>query len=229
MGCGEVASVPSAKEICSNYCEVQAGPDECAFDPCGCRKVGDTCGSTYPAKYGYKPNTLYTCTEKNHVPQKKDACKDTELCVPAAGGNDICGPVDKCVCIGNTPTWSDKFAPSCGFPKDTLINCPDGSSTTPCPEGCAEGECKSGCTCTGNGVKCGSQFSDKCNLLPDSLYACVNRAEPVHLALCDDLACVKGTPDASCEDPCKCKGNHDVSSSVPGFSVDSAYEGCIVF
>ncbi|KAF9282196.1 hypothetical protein BGZ88_011151, partial [Linnemannia elongata] len=237
MHCDAINSTPTEKETCTTECTVKDGSDECKIDPCACRKNGDTCGSTFPPKCNFEDNSLYTCTGNKTTPTKKEACDPMSICTPVAGGNDVCGTSNDCECVGKKPTCGSNFPPACNYKPDDLVMCPNHTAITTCPEGCADGECKTGCKCTTDVAVCGSSFADKCNLIPNAVYNCKNGEDPVLAEDCGDKLCIKGVyptaadetsetvvpagfmeadavEPAKCGDSCTCKDNHKTCGSA---------------
>lgn len=204
--CDKIADVPTVVENCTLSCDEPTAT--CVIDPCACRKTGDTCSSSFPQNCNYEPNTLYTCSGPKALPQKNQACEDQQICIPIAGGNDICGQDRVCDCVGTGDTCSSKFPPACNKTADSVISCPSGTETT-CPSGCAGGICQSGCTCTDDNSKCGSSFAPSCNLMPNAIYTCTTGQQPTLDSDCGDQACI-ANPSATCQDPCICKDSHMV-------------------
>ncbi|KAF9907514.1 hypothetical protein EC991_010895, partial [Linnemannia zychae] len=192
MHCDAINSAPTEKEACTSECVVLEGNDECKIDPCACRKDGDTCGNFFPPKCNLEANTLYTCAGNKTIPAKKEACDPMSICTQIPGGADICGVTEDCECVGKGPTCSDKFPPGCNYTANSLVLCPNHTAITDCPEGCADGECKTGCKCTGDVAVCGSSFASKCDLVPNALYSCKNGEDPVLEQDCGDQGCIKG-------------------------------------
>ncbi|KAG0025685.1 hypothetical protein BGZ82_009892, partial [Podila clonocystis] len=213
LACTAMGNKPTVSEPCTLECLIAETPDKCKFNPCECTKVRNTCGQAYPPSCGHEANTLYKCEAKGKLPVKGDACASDQVCKVVPGGSDICGPAILCECRGAGKTCSNQYQPDCKFPKDTIIICP-GLIPTPCPDGCVDGECKTGCKCTEEDLKCGFSFAAKCNLIPNSLYKCAKGGDPVLDKACGNLACTKGTPDDSCTDPCKCKNAHNTCSGA---------------
>ncbi|KAG9062972.1 hypothetical protein KI688_004572 [Linnemannia hyalina] len=101
MSCGNQGDVPVVSETCTSYCDViSSAPDVCTFDPCACRRVGDTCGKSFPANCGYLPDSLYTCATNRTLPAKKSACQSFETCHTVPGGVDVCLANKVCDCVG---------------------------------------------------------------------------------------------------------------------------------
>ncbi|KAG0265879.1 hypothetical protein BGZ95_003192 [Linnemannia exigua] len=214
MNCGNQGDVPVVSETCTGYCDVITNaPDVCAFDPCACRRVGDTCGKSFPTSCGYLPDTVYTCATNRTLPTEKAACKSSEVCQSVPGGSDVCVTSNICDCVGTGTVCTDRFPADCGKPANSMVTCP-ARTVAACPEGCAAGECKTaGCLCADDNVKCGSSFAHGCNLIPSALYTCVSGGKPVLKSDCGALACVRSTPNAMCQDPCKCRGTNAVCGS----------------
>ncbi|KAK3836152.1 MAG: hypothetical protein J3R72DRAFT_450980, partial [Linnemannia gamsii] len=214
MNCGKQGDVPVVSETCTGYCDVTTNaPDVCAFNPCACRRVGDTCGKSFPAECGYLPDTVYTCATNRTLPVKKAACQSSEICQSVPGGSDVCVASKVCDCVGTGTVCTERFPADCAKPANSVVTCPAGTVTA-CPDGCAAGECKTaGCLCADDNVKCGSSFAIACNLIPSALYTCVSGERPVLKADCGALACVRSTSNAMCQDPCKCRGTNAVCGS----------------
>ncbi|KAF9901398.1 hypothetical protein EC991_006197 [Linnemannia zychae] len=214
MSCGNQGDVPTVSETCTSYCDVIASaPDVCAFDPCACRRVGDTCGKSFPENCGYLANRVYTCATNRTLPVLKTICSQSEICQSVPGGSDVCVANMVCGCVGTGTVCTDRFPPDCGKPANSVIDCPAGTVTA-CPDGCAGGECKAaGCQCMDDSVKCGSSFAPSCNLISSALYTCVSGQRPVLKTDCGNNACVRSTPNAMCQDPCKCRGTNAVCGS----------------
>ncbi|KAG0260443.1 hypothetical protein BGZ95_004451, partial [Linnemannia exigua] len=214
MSCGNQGDVPTEPKTCTTYCDViKDAPDACAFNPCACRRVGDTCGKSFPSSCGYLANTVYTCATNQTMPISKADCKSSEICQPVSGGSDICVANNVCDCIGTGTVCTDRFPADCAKSANSMVTCPAGTVTA-CPGGCAAGECKStDCLCADSNVKCGSSFAPSCNLIPSALYTCASGQKPVLKADCGALACVGSSPNAMCQDPCKCGGTNAVCGS----------------
>ncbi|KAG0071862.1 hypothetical protein BGZ90_012103, partial [Linnemannia elongata] len=206
MSCGNQGDVPVVSDTCTSYCNViPSAPDVCAFDPCACRRVGDTCGKSFPANCGYLPNSLYTCATNRALPVKKSDCQSSEICQMVPGGVDVCVANKVCDCVGTGTVCTDQFPADCAKPANSVVTCPAGTVTA-CPNGCAIGACQAaGCTCTDTNVRCGASFAPSCNLIPSALYTCVNGQAPVLKADCGAQACVLSGLNAVCQDPCKCR------------------------
>ncbi|KAG0044733.1 hypothetical protein BGZ83_009991, partial [Gryganskiella cystojenkinii] len=177
MNCAAVNAVPTVNKTCTNGCIVQPGPDVCRPDPCACQKAGDTCSSSFPANCSYDANTLYSCTGKDAIPQKKIKCESNEVCTPVAGGDDFCGKNDNCNCVGSGTVCGSDFPPNCNKTASSVYTCPAGTET-PCPNGCANGVCIPDCLCKVDGNVCGSSFPPNCNLQPNAVYKCTNGQAP---------------------------------------------------
>lgn len=216
MSCGNQGDVPVVSDTCTSYCNViPSAPDVCAFDPCACRRVGDTCGKSFPANCGYLPNSLYTCATNRALPVKKSDCQSSEICQMVPGGVDVCVANKVCDCVGTGTVCTDQFPADCAKPANSVVTCPAGTVTA-CPNGCAIGACQAaGCTCTDTNVRCGASFAPSCNLIPSALYTCVNGQAPVLKADCGAQACVLSGLNAVCQDPCKCRSTAAVSYATP--------------
>lgn len=205
-------------ESCTLECLVTETPNKCKYNPCECAKAGDTCGQAYPPTVAMWPTP---CTSA----RPRASCKSRATLARAIKyarlfcGSDFYGTIILCECKGAGKTCSDQHPPSCNFAKDTVVTCP-GLTQTPCPDGCVDGECKTGCKCTETGLKCGSSFATKCNFVPNSMYKCTKDGDPILDHARGNKACTKGTPDDTCSDPCKCSSAHDVGP-FPFLSVNS--------
>ncbi|OAQ29267.1 hypothetical protein K457DRAFT_894951 [Linnemannia elongata AG-77] len=206
MSCGNQGDVPVVSDTCTSYCNViPSAPDVCAFDPCACQRVGDTCGKSFPANCGYLPNSLYTCATNRALPVKKSDCQSSEICQIVPGGVDVCVANKVCDCVGTGTVCTDQFPADCAKPANSVVTCPAGTITA-CPNGCAIGACQdAGCTCTDTNVRCGASFAPSCNLIPSALYTCVSGQAPVLKVDCGAQACVLSGLNAVCQDPCKCR------------------------
>ncbi|KAF9425160.1 hypothetical protein BGZ94_007784 [Podila epigama] len=220
--CTGINVAPVVKKECTNGCIVQPGPDECRFDPCACRKTGDACGSSFPANCSYEFNTVYTCSGVDELPQKKNACESTEVCIIVEGGNDFCGKNEQCQCVGTGPVCAHEYPPDCQKAASTSFSCPE-NTAVPCPNGCAKGQCQTDCLCKQDGNICGSSFAPQCNLLPNAVYKCTNGQAPVLDGDCGMQACV----ESKCQDPCLCQNGHKAcGTTFPdscGFSKTALY------
>ncbi|KAG0372196.1 hypothetical protein BGX24_000583, partial [Mortierella sp. AD032] len=102
MSCGNLGDVPVVSKTCTAYCDViKDAPDVCGFDPCACRRVGDSCGKSFPSNCGYLADSLYTCAINQTLPVKKADCKSSEICQMVSGGTDICVANKVCDCVGS--------------------------------------------------------------------------------------------------------------------------------
>ncbi|KAF9148970.1 hypothetical protein BG015_009262 [Linnemannia schmuckeri] len=141
MSCGKQGDIPVVSEICTSYCDVIASAqDVCAFDPCACRRVGDTYGKSFPANCGYLADSLYTCATNRTLPIKKSACQSSEICRMDPGGVDVCEANRVCDCVSTETVWTDRFSADCAKPTNSLATCPTGTVTA-CSNGCATGDC----------------------------------------------------------------------------------------
>lgn len=197
--------MPEVTKNCAASCDIET--TTCVVDPCTCKTIGDTCSINFSPSCDYESNSLYTCSAIEATPEKKQACQDTEVCVPVSGGGDICGP-SSCDCTGTGPVCGSGFPPSCNKTVNSVITCPGGTET-PCPNGCANGLCQNGCTCTDDSSMCGSSFGPSCNLLPNAIYTCKSGQTPELDDDCGDATCVT-SPIATCQDPCLCKDDQKV-------------------
>ncbi|KAG0038534.1 hypothetical protein BGZ83_003055, partial [Gryganskiella cystojenkinii] len=209
MNCAAINAVPTVNQNCTNGCIVQPGADVCRPDPCACQNAGDTCSSGFPANCSYDANTLYTCTGKDVIPQKKKTCQSNEICTVVAGGDDFCGKNDNCKCVGTGTICGSDFPPNCNKITTSVYTCPAGTET-PCPNGCANGVCVTDCFCKVDGNVCGSSFPPKCNLQPNAVYKCVKAQAPLLDSHCGLQACVA----SACQDPCLCKSGNKVCAST---------------
>lgn len=116
--------MPTVQENCTAYCEVQPGPDTCAFDRCACTGAGDFCGGTLPVNCSYKPDTVYTCTGDRTLPTEKLDCQSTEVCLETPAG-PICTSPD-CICKDNSTICGSSFVSACGLANNTLYSCTAG-------------------------------------------------------------------------------------------------------
>ncbi|GJJ74341.1 hypothetical protein EMPS_06699 [Entomortierella parvispora] len=228
--CSHAGALPLTPTECAWGCDVRDGPDRCNAD-CLCKNGNDVCGSTFPSKCGYKPDTLYKCSGALADPS---APVDCAWGCDAKSGPDSCN-VD-CLCVDKDDVCGSDFPPRCGYKKDTLYKCTDAladpSSPTVCKWGCdikpGPDKCNADCQCKDGDDVCGSVFPPKCGLEKNALYKCAGPlADPTSPVVCRKGCDVRPGPD-KCNTDCLCKSDEDVcGSEFPdkcGFDKNSLYK-----
>ncbi|KAG0034069.1 hypothetical protein BGZ81_006264, partial [Podila clonocystis] len=203
--CQSAGIMPTKTAYCDKGCDKATGM--CNPDDCGCKKVGDVCGSDFDPECNLDPNTLYSCRAMNVLPTFAEKCttgkcdKDTDACVPA-----------DCECKAAGKICGSSFSTACGLVANSLYTCDAKGRMPTDPQACASGKCKPNekqcfpntCLCSVDGLVCGATFPAECAYEPGTLYRCKvgNRARVERV--CESKQCKKDETHcvpANCECP----------------------------
>lgn len=124
MLCSGLGDEPTAKENCTNYCDVKIGPDECAFDPCACTLAGKFCGTSLPLSCGYVSSNIYTCEGNGTIPAPTPDCPAPQVCLETATG-PVCTP-QECICQDDSLHCGSTLDTRCNLANNTLYKCSTG-------------------------------------------------------------------------------------------------------
>jgi len=80
LSCSSISATPTKNQSCTLRCDVKAGADDCAVDPCACTKTGKICSSMFPSSCKYETNSIYSCDEDHKTPTSSSACSDDQYC-----------------------------------------------------------------------------------------------------------------------------------------------------
>ncbi|KAG0252096.1 hypothetical protein BGZ95_006714, partial [Linnemannia exigua] len=205
MSCKDAGDAPQVAETCTLSCTKQAGPDECALDPCACTKAGDTCGNAFPSTCPYETNSTYSCEGPRKLPVKKEPCPTDNVCLVTPTG-PVCTPPD-CICQDDGSHCSSTFMLHCNLQINTLYKCTKGQLPS------VEKDCGPG-ICSADVVTGTSAFKaladDKC----------------LDLCACKEANVPPG-PDVCTFDPCACtEAKETCGSTFPdscNYEKDSRY------
>ncbi|KAG0357597.1 hypothetical protein BGX24_006171, partial [Mortierella sp. AD032] len=245
MNCKNVGDVPEVEETCTLSCTTQAGPDECAIDPCACIKAGDTCGATFPAACSYKPDSQYNCSRRKALPVKKADCPTNDICLITSTGS-VCTP-SECICKDEGSHCGSTFATTCNLQSNTLYKCTNGQLPTIIKD-CGTGSCSANvvagaaafnamgddmcldeCACKEANVPvCSTVFDPSCYYGNSSLMACGNLGDVPSIKENCTLSCTQQPgPDVCTLDPCACTMVADICGgsfpSTCGLDKNSVY------
>ncbi|KAG0009644.1 hypothetical protein BGZ81_003265, partial [Podila clonocystis] len=229
MSCSGIGTTPTLDQTCTLNCDIKAGADDCAVDPCACTKASKVCSDTFPSTCGLVSNTMYSCEGDRKMPTKNDTCTSDQFCatVPDPIGA-LCKPL--CNCTGTATQCSSAFKAACKLPLQGVYNCTaDGAvekvedcvGTNVCVKAGSSASCiPPECVCKDNALHCGSTFNATCSLGTDILYQCKNGEAATEAEICSPGICSASiqastaeTPD-QCVGQCKCKGSEKVCASA---------------
>ncbi|KAF9959878.1 hypothetical protein BGZ70_008738, partial [Mortierella alpina] len=194
---------------------------------CRCKDSTSACGSSFSAKCGLDPASLYDCSESGSDPLLASKC-ETGLCLIEEGA-DACQPPKPttCQCKDSLDVCGKVYNETCQLDPDTLYTCAGiGSDPAPgpkCDQGClmhsgdTADECiKDSCLCTESGRICGSAMPSNCSFTFNAIYDCTGGrgSRPVLQKLClPGSTCLGHTDGPSCGgETCDCKGDQTVCS-----------------
>ncbi|KAG0031511.1 hypothetical protein BGZ83_004542, partial [Gryganskiella cystojenkinii] len=210
----------SAKVTTTQAFNVFDVSDDQCINECMCAGKGNVCGSTFPLKCKLDSERIYQCDGAGTVPKPLELCPDK--CIVQAGGAVCSTTPDRCKCpISSTgkPVCGGTLDPACKADPTAIYYCPNGAGSDPqilkkCDPGTQCNTDKNGnancgystCNCTGQVLACSSQFPDKCNLIPNSIYKCSAAGVPELVKTCTNAEECKSYVDgAQCvSKDCKC-------------------------
>lgn len=231
--CSRVDALPLSPTKCAWGCDINDGPDKCNTE-CLCKNGDNVCGSVFPVRCGYKPDTLYKCSSALVDPS---APVDCDWGCDVKPGSDICNA--DCLCKDKDDVCGSVFPAKCGLKPSSLYKCSgalaDPSSPVVCIKGCdvkiGSDKCNTDCLCKDGNDVCGSDFPAKCGFKKDSLYKCSGAlADPSRPQTCTYGPClvIKDKNDICTPDPCLCTEKKKFcSNSLPtscGFSNNTVLE-----
>ncbi|KAG0085944.1 hypothetical protein BGZ92_008580 [Podila epicladia] len=190
--CQSAGVIPTKTAKCHKGCD--KGTGTCNPDHCGCKKVGDVCGSAFDPTCYLDSNTLYSCRAINGKPTFAEKCtsgncdKDTNTCAPA-----------DCECKEEGEICGATFPKDCAYEPGTLYRCKHGKRGK-VEQVCKSKKCKpdeshcapAKCECPAIGDFCSADF-EGCHLKPNALYTCKEVAgKPVLKEKCKSGSCPAG-------------------------------------
>ncbi|KAG0015499.1 hypothetical protein BGZ81_011644, partial [Podila clonocystis] len=227
--CSAISAIPTKNQSCTLRCDVKAGADDCAIDPCACTKSGKVCSDAFPSSCGLDSNTIYTCEGDRKLPTKNDTCTSDQFCATVQDPvGAICKPL--CNCTGTTTQCSSSFKAACKLPVQGVYKCTadgavekveDCAGTNVCVKVADSAKCiPPECVCKDNTTHCGSTFNATCGLVADSLYQCKDGEAATIAKTCQPGVCSASIQAATvaapdkCVGQCECKGSEKVCASV---------------
>jgi hypothetical protein len=229
--CVGATSIPEVEKVCDPQCVEKEGPDGCGPNEyeCKCKDSSDICGSQFPSRCNYSPDSLYKCSGNGSEASRPKPCSHGPCLV--LDGDDKCTP-DPCLCKeAKKAVCGKSFGDRCDVDEGTLYECSSaGAMPKPieeCKAGCEEGAgdsgdvCKDPCVCHTSSKKklCGSELPEDCKADKNTIYHCPNGegSKPLLIGHCKPgLECIreKESDDASCgANNCECNGDEDVCSN----------------
>ncbi|KAF9585019.1 hypothetical protein BGW38_004250 [Lunasporangiospora selenospora] len=174
--CTEAGIPPKLYQNCtSRVCNKDTG--ECTVDECLCKAAGDICGSDFPERCGYDPNTLHRCDEAGGKPVVVQNCR-----AGCPKGTNKCAD-DSCLCKSVGKICGSTYPEQCQYKSNTVYDCLEDGGIPVAREDCGKKVCPPNgtecvippCTCTLTGTTiCGSSFDESCGFEKGTLYTCVD-------------------------------------------------------